>query len=144
MHEHNQTNNFLSNCVKEVLLFLDLFLTSLLAGTDGPAELSAGGLWARGEEGLSFSSTSVVTTSTVSSSCIGVSGENTEKRSVSKTWCIKSTLCISEQHTSKLATVLYLVKLVVKSACGFWHKQAVNCQGVCIFVIFFRVKNSFN
>lgn len=120
VHEHNQTNNFPSNCFKEVLLFLDLFLTSLLAGTDGPAELSAGGLWARGEEGLSFPSTSVVTTSTVSSSCIGVSGENTEERSVSETWCIKSILCICEQHNSTLATVLYLFKLAVKSACGSW------------------------
>lgn len=64
--------------------FVDLFLTSPLAGTDGPVELSAGGLWARGEEGPSFSSTSVVTTSTVSSSCIGVSGESTEEKSVSK------------------------------------------------------------
>lgn len=54
----------------------NLLLTSLLAGTDGPAELSAGGLWARGEEGLSSSGTSVATTSIVSTGWIGVSGGN--------------------------------------------------------------------
>lgn len=54
-------------------MFSNLFLTSLLAGTDGPAEFSAGGLWARGEEGLSSSGISVVTTSTVSTSWIDVS-----------------------------------------------------------------------
>lgn len=54
----------------------NLLLTSLLAGTDGPAELSAGGLWARGEEGLSSSGTAVATSSTVSTGWIGVSGGN--------------------------------------------------------------------
>lgn len=60
-------------------MFSNLFLTSLLAGTDGPAEFSAGGLWARGEEGLSSSGTSVVTTSTVSTRWIGVSDGNKKK-----------------------------------------------------------------
>lgn len=83
-HEPNPKNSFPSICFKQLWLLADLFLTSPLAGTDGPVELSAGGLWARGEEGLSFSSTSVVTTSTVSSSCIGVSGVSTEEKSVSK------------------------------------------------------------
>lgn len=54
----------------------NLLLTSLLAGTDGPAGFSAGGLWARGEEGLSSSGTSVATTSTVSTGWIGVSDGN--------------------------------------------------------------------
>lgn len=54
----------------------NLLLTSLLAETDGPAELSAGGLWARGEEGLSSSGISLVTTSTVSTGWICVSGDN--------------------------------------------------------------------
>lgn len=54
----------------------NLLLTSLLAGTDGPAEFSARGLWARGEEGLSSSGTSLVT-STVSTGWICVSdGKN--------------------------------------------------------------------
>lgn len=51
----------------------NLLLTSLLAGTDGPAEFSAGGLWARGEEGLSSSGNSLSTTSAVSIGWIDVS-----------------------------------------------------------------------
>lgn len=65
-------------------MFSNLFWTSPLAGTDGPAGFSAGGLWARGEEGLSSSGTSVVTTSTVSTCWIGVSDGNTKKRRVSQ------------------------------------------------------------
>lgn len=44
-----------------------LLLSSLLAGTDDPAEGSAGGLSARGEEGLSSSDASVANTSILSS-----------------------------------------------------------------------------
>lgn len=55
-------------------MFTDLLLTSLLSGTDGPTDFSAGGLWGRGEEDLSSSVTSVVTTSTASTCWIGVSG----------------------------------------------------------------------
>lgn len=54
----------------------NLLLTSLLAGADGPAEFSAGGLWARGEEGLSSSGTSLVTTSEISTGWICVSDGN--------------------------------------------------------------------
>lgn len=54
-------------------MFTDLLLTSLLSGTDGPTDFSAGGLWARGDEDLSSSVTSVVTTSTASTCWIGVS-----------------------------------------------------------------------
>lgn len=59
----------------------NLLLTSLLSGTDGPAGVSAGGLWARGEEeGLSSSGASVVTTSSVSTGWIGVSDGKKERR----------------------------------------------------------------
>ena len=63
----------------------DLLLISLLAGTDGPAELSAGGLSARGEESLSSSGTSGVTTSTVSTVwfCISDGKINTKKTTLS-------------------------------------------------------------
>jgi len=54
----------------------DLLLISLLAGTDGPAELSAGGLWTRGEEGLSSSVTLVVPISTASTGWTCVSDGN--------------------------------------------------------------------
>lgn len=58
----------------------NLLLTSLLAGTDGPAEFSAVGLWAKGEEGLSSSGISVVTTSTVSTGWICVSAHKKNKQ----------------------------------------------------------------
>ncbi len=61
----------------------NLLLTSLLDGTDGPAEFSAGGLWARGEEGLSSSGTSLATTSTVSTGWIGVSDGNKKNKIIS-------------------------------------------------------------
>lgn len=54
------------------MVFTDLLLTSLLSGTAGPTGFPAGGLWGRGEEGLSSSVTSVVTTSTASTCWIGV------------------------------------------------------------------------
>lgn len=47
--------------IKRKFSVCNLVLISLLAGTDGPAVFSAGGLRARGEEGLSSSGTSVVT-----------------------------------------------------------------------------------
>lgn len=62
----------------EVKSFFNLLSTSLLVGTDGPAEFSARGLWARGEEGLSSSGTSLVT-STVSTGWICVSDGKNEK-----------------------------------------------------------------
>lgn len=99
-------NSSPSVCFNWVWLFVDLFLTSPLAGTDGPVELSAGGLWARGEEGLSFSSTSVVTTSTVSSSCIGVSAEGTGEKSVSKHDALNT------PHTSLSNTTATLASLI--------------------------------
>lgn len=55
----------------------DLLLTSLLSGTAGPTDFPAGGLWGRGEEGLSSSVNSVVTTSTASTCWVGVSAGET-------------------------------------------------------------------
>lgn len=65
-------------------MLTDLLLTSLLSGTDGPTDFSAGGLWGRGEEDLSSSVTSVVTTSTASTCWIGVSGSR--KTLIQKKW----------------------------------------------------------
>lgn len=73
----------------------NLLLTSLLAGTDGPAEHSAGGLWARGEECLSSSGTSVVTNSSVSTGCIGVSDVERIKKNKNKRSALNPSRTIS-------------------------------------------------
>lgn len=124
---------------------MDLFLTSPLAGTDGPVELSAGGLWARGEEGLSFSSTSVVTTSTVSSSCIGVSGESTEEKSVSKHDALNTphtSLSNTTQHWPLWLSLLRDFFSFFKSAFGFWWKTSCQLQR-SYTIFFFQVRIKF-
>ena len=55
----------------------NLLLTSLLAGTDGPAEFSAGGLWARGEEGLVTKKKKKSQSSNPSSAFVSTAGHST-------------------------------------------------------------------